>query len=325
MNYKSLLIKIFLSLALLTAVAMQVDYAQIKSIAQNIHPVSWVYAMIFMLLQITGLAVRWTLLLNAGKRKNMRFATAIKITAISSLANYVFITSLGGIIARITLSMTHGFPFVKAMAATIIDRGMPLLALVILGMIFLPIFGHEFHPAFLNEKTMAILLALAALGMFVLLFLYKKRRAIIFYNRKITVCVKYLRSLLSSPALLIEIVCVSLVTQIMYFAAVYSVMHSLGGNFTFIQFMVVMPIITLAASLPIGYGGWGIREGAFMFGLQLINIPVEAAFMASVQIGVISMITAAVAGIPAFIDDETQRAIKDWKNRKIRPSHAPQT
>ena len=62
-----------------------------------------------------------------------------------------------------------------------------------------------------------------------------------------------------------------------------------------------MPLITIIASLPVGYGGWGIREGAFVYGLGLIHVPIEVAFAVSVQIGLISMLCAFVAGIPAMM------------------------
>lgn len=154
----------------------------------------------------------------------------------------------------------------------------------------------------------------------------KKRRAIIFSNRKIALCYKYLRALLTDPKLLAKIIATSLISQVMYFAAVYAVIVSLDAEFSFIKFMAIVPIITLISSLPVGYGGWGIREGAFIYGLGLINIPLEAAFMASVQIGLLSMLLAISTGIPALIDSETQLALKNWKLRKTRvPAKALKT
>jgi uncharacterized membrane protein YbhN (UPF0104 family) len=82
--------------------------------------------------------------------------------------------------------------------------------------------------------------------------------------------------------------------------------------------MAVIPVITLISSLPVGYAGWGLREGAFIYGLGLINIPLESAFMASVQIGLLSMALAICTGIPALIDSETQVALKNWKLKKTK-------
>ena len=143
----------------------------------------------------------------------------------------------------------------------------------------------------------------------------------IFADRRVSICYRNIRALLTETERMAMIIAILLVGQIMYFAAVYIVMSSLGTDFSFIRFLAVIPIITLIASLSVGYGGWGIREGAFMYGLGLINMPLEAAFMASVQIGILSTIAAMISGIPALVDDETQDALRQWRHKKRQPVH----
>lgn len=316
MTHKALLIKIIFSLALLAFLAVQIDLSQLKETAANIHISSWIYAAAFIFLQMFGLAWRWVLLINAGSIRRMNIESSFRIIALSFLANYLFTTSLGGIIARIVLTLNHGFSFIKAVAATIIDRCMTILALLLMVALFLPLLGDVFHPQFLTATSGLVFMMLALIFMAAAFVLYKKRRTIIFAHRKIALCYKYLRALLTDPKLLAKIVATSLISQLMYFAAVYAVIISLDTDFSFIKFMAIVPVITLISSLPVGYGGWGIREGAFIYGLGLINIPLEAAFMASVQIGLLSMLLAISTGIPAFIDSETQLALKNWKLRK---------
>ena len=81
---------------------------------------------------------------------------------------------------------------------------------------------------------------------------------------------------------------------------------SMGIDFSVLYFFAVIPVITLVSSLPIGYGGWGIREGAFVYGLGLINVPFETAFATSIQVGIISMCGAIVAAIPVLLKSGTQ-------------------
>ncbi len=316
MTRKALLIKIVFSLALLAFLALQVDISQLRDTAANIHISSWIYAAAFIFLQMLGLAWRWVFLINAGSVRRLNLESSFRIIALSFLANYLFTTSLGGIIARIVLTLNHGFSFIKALAATILDRCMTMLALLLMAALFLPLLGDVFQPHFLTATSGLILAMLAVLFMAAAFILYRKRRAIIFSNRKVALCYKYLRALLTNPRLLAKIISISVLSQLMYFAAVYAVMVSLDVEFSFIKFMAIIPVITLISSLPVGYGGWGIREGAFIYGLGLINIPLEAAFMASVQIGLLSMLLAISTGIPAFIDSETQLALKNWKLRK---------
>lgn len=321
MSRRTLLIKFIFSVAIMAILVLQVDKSQLRLMAENIHPVTWGYALVFIFLQIGALSARWMLLVNAENPKPMRFTTSVRITAVSFLANYVFITSLGGIVARIGLTMSHGFSFMKSLAATLIDRGMTLLALLILAALFMPFLHGIFYPQLLNASTVFVTLMLVGVATIMLSIVYRNRRAIIFSHRRVAICYKYARALLTDTERMAKIVGISLVGQIFYFAAVYIVMSSLGTDFSFIRFLAVIPIITLIASLPVGYGGWGIREGAFMYGLGLINMPLEAAFMASVQIGILTTIAAMISGIPALIDDETQDALQQWRQKKPRPVH----
>ncbi len=323
MTRKTLFVKLVLSLALLAFFALKVDIGELKSTAYNIHPFTWGYALLFMFLQVLALSARWTMLVNIdSKTRQMAFSSGLKITAVSFLANYILITTLGGIVARIALTLNHGFSFMKSVTAAIVDRVMTLLALLIMAAVFMPLLWNVLHPQILNASSLLVLMMLSVISVCAFIILYKNRRAIIFSNRKITVWYKYVSKLFTSPQALGKIILLSLFGQAMYFAAVYVVMKSLGAEFSLLQFMAVIPVITLIASLPVGYGGWGIREGAFVYGLSLINMPLEAAFMGSVQIGLLSMLAAMIAGIPAFIDDETQDALKSWrKDRKLRPAN----
>ena len=68
--------------------------------------------------------------------------------------------------------------------------------------------------------------------------------------------------------------------------------------------------MTLVASLPISIGGWGVREGAFIYGLGLLGVPMEAAFLISVQIGIMGMLTVMLIGMPVVISSDMVRMKK---------------
>ena len=91
----------------------------------------------------------------------------------------------------------------------------------------------------------------------------------------------------------------------------------MGIEFSWLHFIAIIPVITIVASLPIGYGGWGIREGAFVYGLGLINIPFETAFATSIQIGIISMAGALIAAIPALVLSSDFRQMLSRSNSPI--------
>ncbi len=303
------LIKIFISLMILAVLIMRMDIASLGVQIGNIDIKIWLLTAALIFVQILTLSYRWLLLINVQKH-SITYRNALHVTLMSLIANYLFITSIGGIIVRIAMSVQSGISLIHAIAATALDRVMTLFALLILTIIFLPnlntIASHD------TVHYIVFVLALLLLGISSLsLFAFEKlRRKIIFSHRKVTMIFHYLRKIMTSPKLLLKIILTSLIGQLAYFCAAFTITHSLGFGFSWLDFITVLPLITLVASLPVGYGGWGIREGAFVFGLGLINIPIEIAFVASVQIGIISMLCALIAGVPAFMFQKTKAPLQ---------------
>lgn len=320
-KYNDLILKLLISGGLFSLIFMRTDLSKLANITNEIHISAWVWAVVFIFLQIIVLSYRWGLLMNVDQ-KRMPFKTSLRITMASFLANYLLITSVGGIIVRVALSVQYGISFVRSVAATALDRFMTLMAMVVIAALFLPILGDIVNPELYTSGVLLILGSLISVLCLSLLFTVRLNRKTIFANRTIAVCYKYLRNVFTKKEVLANVILSSLVAQMMYFASVYIVMDSLGAEIPLVHFMAVIPLITIIASLPVGYGGWGIREGAFVYGLGLVNIPLETAFMASVQIGLISLFAALLAGIPAFMNSETKFALKDWKARKKAKDHA---
>ena len=254
-------------------------------------------ALIFV--QILALSYRWFLLINARQRR-ITYRNAVRVTLASLIANYLFITSIGGIVVRIALSVQSGFSLLRSIAATALDRLMTLGALLILTAVFLPVLSAIASQDIYHNAIFILTLFGLAIFMTSFLLFENVRRSIVFSHRKVAICFQYLRNVMTDQNLLAQTIISSLIGQLAYFGAVYAVTLSTGVEFSWLHFISILPLITIIASLPIGYGGWGIREGAFVYGLGLINIPIETAFTVSVQIGLISMICAFIAGVPAL-------------------------
>ncbi|MEM7650731.1 MAG: lysylphosphatidylglycerol synthase transmembrane domain-containing protein [Pseudomonadota bacterium] len=299
-NQNKLAIKVFISLAIMGLLMLRMDLPRLGQSIGEIHQNIWFAAAFMIFVQIFALSYRWLLLINAHE-KRISYRNAVRVTLASQIANYLFITSIGGIVVRVAMSVQSGFSLMRSVAATALDRGMTLLALLILTALFLPVLSNIASHDVLHHAVFVLGLFSMAAFLFSLLMFDAFRRKIIFSHRKVTMCFKYLRTIMTDQSLLGRIIISSLVGQLAYFAAVYVVTLSTGIAFSWLHFIAILPLITIIASLPVGYGGWGIREGAFVYGLGLINIPIEVAFAVSVQIGLISMICAFVAGIPALI------------------------
>jgi len=309
--------KIALSVLILGALMLGMDYSKFSTSIGSIHIDAWFIALCLIYIQILALSYRWLKLINIYEKK-ISFAYAVKVNLASLIANYLFITSIGGIIVRVAMSVKSGVSLMRSIAATGLDRLFTLLALLLLSVVFLPVFSDVVSSDLYHKAIFLILLMIGAAVLFSLVLFEAPRKKIIFSHRKVAMCFQYLRTVLTDRKVFGKVMASSLLGQLAYFAAVYTIMRSMGIDFSWIHFFAVIPVISIVASLPIGYGGWGIREGAFVYGLGLINVPFETAFATSVQIGLISMAGALIAGIPALLSSDIRQSIFSAK----KPRHA---
>ena len=298
-------IKIILSAIIMGLLLLRIDVQQVQHHFGSIYIDTWLIAMAMIAIQILALSYRWLLLINVHE-KRITYRNSIRVNLASMLANYLFITSIGGIIVRVAMSVQSGISLVRSIAATALDRVMTLVALLILTTLFLPVLSEIASQDIYHSAIFVLGLFAIAVFCLALLLFDTFRRKIIFSHRKVAMCFKYLRTAVTDQLLLGKIIISSLVAQIAYFGAVYVITTHMGIEFSWLHFISILPLITIIASLPVGYGGWGIREGAFVYGLGLINVPVEIAFAVSVQIGLISMVTAFITGIPAVATSKTK-------------------
>lgn len=307
-RFKSLnmLIKILISMSIMGALVFRMDEEKrniISDLARHFHASSWFYSCLFMILQLVLLSVRWQYLLNIGQ-KHLTFMDALKINLTSQLANLVFVTSVGGILARIGLSVQHGASVFKSLIATVFDRLLTLSALIVLSALCLPNLS-----AYVDNKTFHTIssyISVFVIMMFVfaplfLNFVVFKLPQTTRLKGRMRYGLRYLKILIRNPLLCTKLVLISIAAQLAFFVAVYILADYSGANITFWQMLIVLPMISLVAALPISIGGWGVREGAYVYGLGLLHVPMETAFLISIQVGLVSMLATILGGMPSLM------------------------
>ena len=312
-------IKLFISIGILALLVLHMDQEALKSAMKDafdgVHASAWVYAFAFIIAQLLLISLRWMLLINIG-RYRMTYIDSVQITVASLIANMLFITTISGIAVRIAVAYKYGASLFKSIFATAMDRFMTLFALVALSAIFFPSLGKFIDNTIVDQFGWFIAIFMCAAFVFMPLFL----RAVIYNlpktlsdNGKIRSGIRYLKLLFNDKKTIIQVTIVSLLAQICFFAAVYAVAISSGVSLSFLQVMVVLPAIALISSIPFSFGGWGIREGAFVYGLGLLAVPMETAFSISIQIGLVSMLATIFSGIPTLLNNHDAMFAKKAK------------
>lgn len=310
-NFKTFA-KFVLSFGIFALIVLRLDVGALWEQVRELDGLMWGAALVFMMAQVFTLALRWQYLINNGSHK-IEYMESLQITLASLLANFILVASISGVFVRIGLTAQHGFSVVKAVCAAVIDRLLTLAALVIMAALFLPFLsryididarmGGGLYEMTVIGLSVFIVLSLVFSPLFFKFVLKDK----VLSNRKYASSLNYLRTLGSKPALMVKIISISLMGQLFYFISVYFLAVATDIHPHVVALLTILPAMTLVASLPISFGGWGVREGAFVYGLGLLGVPMETAFLISVQIGIMSMLTVMVVGLPAILGSDVSR------------------
>lgn len=307
-------VKITLSLVIVAFLLSRMDMSAISEQLRQVQAVGLFWGGIFILAQIGLLAWRWADLVNIDHEgPALTYKESLKITLASLLANVLFITSISGLVVRVGLTVHRGINLSKSICAAIADRLMTLMALVVLAALFVPFFDRFVSEALHSAAYATVAVLVFTVMIFVPLFYSRAIKDMILATPKLAACVRYLLSVSRDPALFGRIIINSITAQLFYFISVYFIALSAGAQFTFFDLLTVLPVITLVASLPVSFGGWGVREGAFITGLGLIGVSMETAFIISIEIGLLTMLATIMAGVPALLSMDMQKIGQDIK------------
>ena len=301
-----LAVKILISLGILAALLFHMDRDALNQVIHTVHASAWLYALLFIVVQILLQSLRWMFLINIGNYR-MSFSDSLQVTLASLVANILFITTISGIVVRVALAYQHGASLFKSIFATTIDRFTTLGALLLLCIIVLPALGSVLDASLITDLSLYVAILMLVLFVFTPLFIFTllyKMPQFRLSKGNMRSGFRYLKLFFNNHTLLAKILIISLLAQICFFLSVYCIVWSADISLSFMHVMIVLPAIAVVSSIPISFGGWGVREGAFVYGLGLLGVPIEVAFAISVQVGLIGLLAPAVTGLPvlAFSD-----------------------
>lgn len=295
--------KILISALILWVLISRMNMSLLENSLHEISWTAWIWATLLVIVQAILISMRWALLVNIHK-KTISMIESIRITALSSIANLVFITSVGGIVVRAALAVKHGLSLSKAILATFIDRLFTLLGLLIItALLYYSLKTYIPHDIYKATGIFLIVLIAAGLTAIPLLFRAPYNNKI-FVNRRFAGLASYTRHILSNPITMTKATGLSVAAQMAYLFSSYIIILSSGIDVPFLPTIALLPILALISSMPIGFGGWGIREGTFVYGLGLVGVPFETAFLISVQIGIVGILATILLGVIVLVTTE---------------------
>ena len=99
------------------------------------------------------------------------------------------------------------------------------------------------------------------------------------------------------PSASVTVLAWAALNQMLPVAAIWVIARGLNIPLTALDIALISFIATLAATVPISFAGWGIREGVLVYLFGLYGVPSDAAFALSVVYGVAQTLGAAPGAV----------------------------
>src|SRR5204863_2094326 len=154
----------------------------------------------------------------------------------------------------------------------------------------LPHLAVDKVPASHAFRTIAVL----CLGALAALFLWGGPVARLLMQHRLTEplgkLTRDLHKVLYSRGTSAAIFALAVVVQILNVAVIYMCAAGMRIDLDFGAALVVIPAVMLVSMAPISFAGWGVREGAMIFGLGLLGIAATDALAVSVAFGILQLL-----------------------------------
>ncbi len=198
--------------------------------------------------------------------------------------NYILLGFVGGDAVRIYKTATVSGKTTQVFSSTLADRVLGLLVLVLfsLGAFFMLPSG----PA--DDALPAAAIMFGVLAAFIALFAFRKLGVFVgtvfgrflpeSIGEKVAAVYGELHLLTRSPGTLARVFILSCVIQLTRIGVHYLCARAVGMNVGFAYFALFVPVMEIVASLPISFGGVGVRDMVGVTLFSLVGIGRETVF-----------------------------------------------
>jgi len=293
------LLKILFTLALLTILLTQINFSQLNDI---IHQFSGKY--IFLVIILTWLAlwvnaVKWQLLL-----PEYKVLTLFRFNLIAIYYSLILPGQFLGELAKAYYLGKGKQDAEKIAASIIVDKLTGLIGILLIGLFGIHVTSQNLPPILNGSfQGIALLLILALLSAKILAIPSKQilhhwlpvrfQRIGQQLENLLDAWLIYLKM----PKLLLNSILLGSIFQLMCVAIVTTLAVALNLPISWIDMCWVFSVVSLAVFLPLTIAGIGIREGAFVGTLSLLNIPLEQGLALSLSVFGLNLLTALIGGL----------------------------
>jgi uncharacterized membrane protein YbhN (UPF0104 family) len=257
----------------------------------DLHQLSfWTIAIIFtaLLANVVAATLRFkTIAADVGH--SISFRSAMATVSTSNLAGAIFFQLAGQLIARGVFLGRAGIPFANVIVITAYER---ILSAVLSALLGLAGAYYIFGVVYLDQRTGGVELIKISCGLIAATIL----GALLGYGRSAARSIAPLLTRHFTQRSL-RVIALTLLVQLPTMIAYVAASSALSTEIALPNLVAASAVVMFAASVPISFAGWGVREMSAVAALGAIGVAGHAAFTTAVLVGIGSLLAMAVTAI----------------------------
>ena len=298
MNKKiAVLLKVIVSLGLITFLINQVDFKGIVNILKNVDITMIIYAMILLTIQVFIATTRWQFVLKCQKIM-LDYKNTLQILWSGLFFNQAMPSSVGGDVIRGYYLKKQGMTLGRATLGVLMDRLFGMVGLVLLVLASLPL---SFELINNPIARIGVLLIASGISFTLLLVFFTDKLPGNFSHFRVIKGFYLLsqdgRHCISKNYNGLIIIIISILIHLISVVTVMTMAIGLGINVEWSGFLLIIPLVTLMMVVPISIAGWGVREGVMVVGFGYLGVAPEAALALSILYGLLMLVVALPGGV----------------------------
>lgn len=263
----------------------KIDTAQVAKI---LHSLSWTgisLAFLTLMLSLVITTYRWIYIAKAATNITLPLKDALSQVFKGFSLSQIMPSAIGGDIYRLIALKPHTKSMEEAISVVFLDRLFGFFSMLVLSFLMTPLFIPVLIKTFMG-KLLLLSFILAILGLFAL-WIFNRFVHISF----VRMIVGSLYNILTSK-LCVKIIILSLLVTICFVLPSYIFAKDLDLSIGLFEILLIVPLVTLATTLPISFAGWGVREGMMITLLTIFGVPQEASLALSLSCGFLMLVSA---------------------------------
>lgn len=302
-----LIVKILITLAILSVIAYKIDLTTVLNVVRNMQPQYLIFALVMQLLSAALASYRWYLImrrLHFGQGPLFYLKSYLK----GSFFNQALPGGIGGDAYRVVECAALGNGKKAAFYGVLLDRILGLIGILLLNLI-----ANIAHPGLLPVAMFHLLNAIALGGISAVVVFAMLGKIDRFAGYKLTrhmheISADLRRVYHDQRAIALHSV-LSVLIHFVSMLAVYFIGIGVGLNYSLLTFLVLVPPVMLLTIAPISLAGWGVREGGMIGLFMLIGADKALVLSMSVLYGLV-LLAASLPGLYLFLTNRTKSETK---------------